>query len=115
MKERAKELKQRKNYYYFLYRRVSDEMEVKMHKDQVESKVRNILIEVLGKELTLKQVSMTDRFEEIGVNSLNFIKFIVSIESEFEFEFEDDALNVKNYENIMSLVNYVDKRVNAIS
>lgn len=84
-----------------------------MKKDIIELKARNILIEALGEELTVVQINMTDRFEDIGVNSLNFIKFIVNIESEFGFEFEDDALNLNNYKNIMSMVDYIDKRVNA--
>ncbi len=84
-----------------------------MQKDQIELKVGKILFETLGEELSVEQISMTERFEDIGVNSLNFMKVIVYIESEFEFEFEDDALNVKNYENAMSLVNYINKRINA--
>lgn len=84
-----------------------------MKKDQIELKVEKILIETLGEELSVEQISMTERFEDIGVNSLNFMKVIVYIESEFEFEFEDDALNVKNYENAMSLVNYINERINA--
>lgn len=52
----------------------------------------------------------TDDLQEVGINSLNFIKLIVAIENEFEIEFEDDDLDHTRFKTLTAICNYIESR-----
>lgn len=41
-------------------------------------------------------------------DSITFIKLVVALEEEFDFEFEDEMLSVARIEKVEDLVNYVE-------
>jgi len=49
--------------------------------------------------------------KNIGINSITFIKIIVTIETEFGIEFGDEDLDYNEFPNIQSLVNYVEAKI----
>lgn len=49
--------------------------------------------------------------ENMGINSLSFINFVVAIESKYEFEFDDDKLVVSAFKTIDDIVDYVISKI----
>lgn len=49
--------------------------------------------------------------QEVGINSLNYIKFIVAIENEFDIEVEDEYLDITQYTYVEDLFNAVEKMI----
>ena len=46
-------------------------------------------------------------FNQLGLNSLNFVKVIVELEDAFEIEFEDSQINYELLNNIEELVKLI--------
>ena len=55
-----------------------------------------------------ERMEPTDRLEDRGVNSMNFIQLMVSLEDALGLEFEDAQLNVKRYETLEDLMGYIE-------
>jgi len=49
-------------------------------------------------------------FNELGVNSLNFIKIIVELEEAFDIEFEDEQINYGLLNNIHDLITLIEEK-----
>ena len=56
-------------------------------------------------------IVLEDDLSSIGVNSITFIKIVVDLETEFDFEFDDEMLSYKSFPTINSLVEYVDSKL----
>ena len=56
-------------------------------------------------------IVLEDDLSSIGVNSITFIKIVVDLETEFDFEFDDEMLSYKSFPTINSLVEYVDSKM----
>lgn len=54
------------------------------------------------------QSTLEKTIQEVGMNSLNFIKFIVSIEDEFDIEVADELLDVTQYECIKDIFDAIE-------
>ncbi|MFE9279639.1 acyl carrier protein [Paenibacillus glucanolyticus] len=85
-----------------------------MSQSEVESKLKKLIIDTLGDELSLDNLEPEDKFEELGINSVIFIKTVVMIEGTFDIEFEDDDLDVNNFVDLKSLTKHVYSKINAI-
>ncbi|RAT94038.1 acyl carrier protein [Brevibacillus sp. Leaf182] len=51
------------------------------------------------------------RLQDVGINSLGFIRLVVAVENEFGFQFEDDMLNVELFQTIQELIMYIEGKV----
>ena len=54
-------------------------------------------------------VSIDSPFPE--VNSITFIKIVVTLENEFNFEFDDEMLLITKFPTIKEMVEYVESKV----
>ena len=78
--------------------------------DDVYSKVFELLKSVLSQH---RAEALNFQDGDInGMNSVEFIKFIVLIETEYDFEFYDDDLKMGNFKDYPDLVHYVQRRTN---
>lgn len=57
-------------------------------------------------------VTLETDFSHAGVDSITFIKIVVALESEFNFEFDDEMLLITAFSAIGSVVNYVESKIN---
>ena len=55
-----------------------------------------------------EQMQTTDRLEAMGVNSMNFIQLMVSLEDTLGVALEDAQLNVKRYETLEGVIAYIE-------
>ena len=54
------------------------------------------------------QIEPASRFDENGMNSMNFIQLMVRLEDVLGLEFEDAQLNVRRYETLEDLMAYIE-------
>ncbi|AWX56418.1 MULTISPECIES: acyl carrier protein [Brevibacillus] len=89
-------------------------------KNEIEEKLVNIYMKQM-QELQISpdnlQQSGIDfssqeiRLQDVGINSLGFIRLVVAVENEFGFQFEDDMLNVELFQTIQELITYIEGKV----
>ena len=68
-------------------------------------------LQVIQDNLTEKvDVKLEDNLQDLDINSITFIQIIVNLESEFDFEFEDEKLLFTEFPTIKDMVDYVVSR-----
>ena len=80
---------------------------ISMHKiETVENRVREIFNDHI---LEPEQITGEELFSK--VNSVDYIKIIVAIELEYDFEFNDDDLSIGRFKTITELSQYIMTRL----
>ena len=59
-----------------------------------------------------KKIKEEDQLIDLGINSIDYIKIVLVLESEFGFEFDDEALDMNNIRNVRLLYQYICKKLN---
>ncbi|MCX8131452.1 MAG: acyl carrier protein [Clostridia bacterium] len=77
----------------------------------IAKKVKQIIAENLEMKESIQIMNLDLKLIDIGVNSITFIKIIVAIETEFDFEFSDEDLDYNKFPNIDALVSYVKNKI----
>ncbi|UJF36277.1 phosphopantetheine-binding protein [Paenibacillus hexagrammi] len=54
---------------------------------------------------------MLDHLEDLGVNSLSYMRAIVALEEEFGFEFEDGDMSAGRFVTVADVTASVEKRM----
>lgn len=67
--------------------------------------ILKIIEDILGKKIEL--ADLEKKMEDIGIDSVIFIKTVVQCETSFNFTFEDDRLLVTEFKNLNDFVNYI--------
>lgn len=67
--------------------------------------ISNLDVQVLG------DLTIDSELTGIGFDSITFIKTIVALESEFDFEFDDEKLLITVFPTIKTMVEYVESKV----
>jgi len=75
----------------------------------VASKVFSIISEMTNTQISniTGNITLTD----LGVDSITFIKLIVSLEEMFNFEFDDNMLLFTAFPNIQRIIDYVEENM----
>lgn len=79
--------------------------------NNIELRVRDIIKTCIEPTKPIEEIGIDDNLFILGMDSLNCIKVIISIESEFDFEFDDDDLNFENFKNIRGITSYIERRI----
>lgn len=74
-----------------------------------QKKILEIIKENLGTQVS-NEITLSTNLSKAGINSIASIKMIVALESEFDFEFEDEMILISKYPTIKSLIDYVESR-----
>lgn len=72
----------------------------------LEQRVFDVILPCLGL-VNDGKISMDSSLMEIGFESLTFIKTIIALESEFDFEFDDERLLAVEFQTFRDMVDYV--------
>ena len=59
-----------------------------------------------------EKITLNDQLLSLGIDSLSYIKIIVAIEEEYNFEFDDKFMQVESFADIIHLVQYIESKVN---
>ena len=76
-----------------------------MEKIEIESFMSNKLKDIC--EDKTSAVDMQAELNEVGINSLEFIEFIVQLEEHFNIEFSDENLVIERYARLADVVDIV--------
>ncbi|WND32850.1 acyl carrier protein (plasmid) [Streptomyces sp. BB1-1-1] len=68
---------------------------------ELESRVRNVLTEVLAGKILPEQVTMdADMVQELGLDSLQAIQFLLRVEDEFDVELDYENLRLDHLRSV---------------
>jgi len=77
--------------------------------------IKDKIIEILSVHCDMENVNQylheNDDLTKLGLNSISFIKMVVNLESEFQFEFEDEALDYNKFTSLKLLCSYVEEQM----
>ena len=76
----------------------------------IQKRVFEIIVSNLS-EKVIGNVSLDMDFDNIGFDSITFIKTIVALECEFDFEFDDEMLLITAFPTIRSMTEYVESKI----
>lgn len=62
-------------------------------------------------EKIVNGISLDADFSSVGMDSISFIKIVVALECEFNFEFDDERLLIDAFPTIKSMIEYVDAKI----
>mgnify|MGYP001151800033 CR=1 FL=1 len=62
-------------------------------------------------EIKKIEVNKDSKFDEIGLDSIEFVQLIVNIEDKFNIEFNEEELNVDMYKNVNDLVKVIEEHI----
>ena len=73
----------------------------------VENRVLKIYKDYISSDEIKENLNSNSVLNDIGINSIDFIKIIVALETEFDFEFDDDDLQPEKYVIVKDIVDYI--------
>ena len=74
------------------------------------------IVEVIASnmdEIYSGEISLDMDFSNIGLDSFTFIKIVVNLESEFDFEFDDEMLLNIVFPTLKTMVEYVESKISS--
>lgn len=74
-----------------------------------QKKVFEIIVSTI--ESVIGDVTLETELAGAGVDSITFIKIVVALEGEFDFEFDDEMLLITAFPTIKSMIDYVESKV----
>lgn len=81
-----------------------------MEKEQIKNMVYSIAGKLFSETIE-EQEEIADFTARFRMTSIDVLEFLLSIETEFNFEFEDDYLNEKTLKDANVLLDYVQGRI----
>ena len=79
-----------------------------MSREEIFEKVKQIVFEAMGEE---KEINMgTSIVEDLGLDSLDIIEMIMTVEEEFEISIEDSA--AETFVKVSDVIDYIEKAKN---
>ena len=72
--------------------------------------LRNILNEVVDLKVPVNEITYSHSLDDLGVESLSFLRMLIKIEKSFQIEFNIDDLDGVSLHTIELILNYIHKR-----
>lgn len=76
--------------------------------------IRERVIEILSKfsehPNLVEYFESNDSLSEVGLDSLSFIKIVITIEQEFDIDFDDVALEFSQFTSLSKLCEYIESQ-----
>lgn len=75
------------------------------------NKINDYVMKSIAKvktDLSLADISLNSSFEEMGIDSIEFVKILLSLEEEFDVEFEEQYMLSSTYKEVNGLVRYIE-------
>lgn len=77
----------------------------------IDNSLKQIIAKHIDIALDIDKISNDHYLDQIGVNSINFIRMIIEIEQEYNIEFDIDMLAIESFEKVGHFISYVEKLV----
>ncbi|GII66830.1 hypothetical protein Skr01_69150 [Sphaerisporangium krabiense] len=79
--------------------------------EDTKAKLRKILVESLELARDADDIPDTDLVQELGLDSINTLEYLIWVESEFGIQIADEDLSVDLINDLNTLASYVEARV----
>lgn len=77
--------------------------------------IREKIIEIIALNSDMQNakeyLQNNDDLTKLAINSISFIKLVIGIESEFNFEFDEEELDFSKYASLNMLCSYVQEKI----
>jgi acyl carrier protein len=77
----------------------------------VEERVKEIITSHVDVSVDMDKVEDACYLDTIGVNSINFIRSVLELESEYGIEFDVDKLGFDSFETFGNLIRYIEQKI----
>jgi amino acid adenylation domain-containing protein len=77
--------------------------------NDIQKKAFKVIISTLDSKI--KDVTLETAFGGVSVDSITFIKIVVALEGEFNFEFDDEMLLLTKFDTIKAMLEYVESKI----
>lgn len=80
----------------------------------IEDRVKKVITERLKLNVNAEEISNNTPLigKGLGLDSVGVLELVVGLEQEFDMMFDDSEMNIELFENIGSLTNYINKKLN---
>jgi acyl carrier protein len=80
----------------------------------IEDRVKKVITERLKLNVNAEEISNNTPLigKGLGLDSVGVLELVVGLEQEFDIMFDDSEMNIELFENIGSLTNYINKKLN---
>ncbi len=82
-----------------------------MEIETIKNIIYGIIKEILEIDDVKQYINADGTFLDIGLNSINYIKVVVSIEEKFGIEFDDELLDFEQFTSINTLCTYIKENI----
>lgn len=79
--------------------------------EDIETKIKEMIRITVDGIADIEQIDSNSQLTEVGINSITYIKIVVLIEGEFNFEFGEEELNNGRFSIIKELIDYVESMI----
>lgn len=79
----------------------------------IDKNIKQVITKHVDIALDFDKINNDNYLDEIGINSINFIRMIIELEEEYDIQFDIDRLGIESFEKVGNLIFYVDKLVGA--
>lgn len=76
--------------------------------NDTQKKAFDVIVSTLNSKFG--NVTLETALEEVGVDSITFIKIVVALENAFAFDFDAKMLLIKAFPTIQSMIEYVESK-----
>lgn len=80
----------------------------------IKEQIRSIISYVTEREVSLEQLENKPFYETYGMDSFEIIAILSEIEENYNITIEDENLNIKMFDDIDNLVDYIREKCNAL-
>lgn len=90
----------------------SDDMQQTLCSDEltdIQKRAFEVIVASLSEKVS--DISLERDFSSIGLDSITFILTVIALESEFDFEFEDEMLLITKFPTVRAMVEYVESKI----
>ena len=76
----------------------------------MENIIRRALADVLNIE-NISEISQQDNLENVGLDSINFVMFIVTLEDVLDIQISENKLVYKNFQTIEKILKVIEEQI----
>lgn len=76
----------------------------------MENIIRRALADVLNIE-NISEISQQDNLENVGLDSINFVMLIVTLEDVLDIQISENKLEYKNFQTIEKILKVIEKQI----
>ena len=77
--------------------------------NNIQRKAFEVIVSTLPPQI--EEISLETNFSNTGIDSVTFIKIVVALESEFDFQFDDEMLLITVFPTIKSMIDYIELKI----